>query len=67
MVKLELDDRETYLTYLAVAQAVNGLMQYPDPLHEQHKLEYSNLLEVWREALELSHAKAPTPKKATHK
>jgi len=63
MVKFELDTRETYLTYLAVTQALNGLMQYPDPLHETQKLEYSQLVAVYQEALDLSANDTATHKK----
>ena len=62
MVTLELEPREVYLTFLAVKNQLAGLLQYPDPLHEQHKAEYNALLGVWNEALEA--ATAP-PKEAT--
>lgn len=52
MVKIELNSRETYLTYLAVKQLYDGISQYPDPLHEALKIESADLLAVWIEALE---------------
>ncbi len=54
MVTMDFNTREASLNYLAIKNQLTILMQYPDPLHEETKAEYSNLLGLWQEALELA-------------
>jgi hypothetical protein len=65
MVKLEIEPREAYLTFLAVKNQLALLAQYPDPLHEQLKAEYGALGAFWAEALEAATNTKPAEPAAT--
>jgi hypothetical protein len=51
-MKLEFNDREIYLTLLAINDKYGQLTQLPTPIGDRERAEYAELAKFFNEALE---------------